>query len=123
MRIRSITVALAALGILVGACSIGARPDFGAWEAEWTALTAGLPTEAELAAGGEDVCSAALVTLREQRTVIIPTAEEALDPPVEAWFSLAEDTFFDCPPNAGFEAAYAEMAEFEDEVAAVLDGR
>ncbi|MDH3306323.1 MAG: hypothetical protein OEO77_02195 [Acidimicrobiia bacterium] len=123
MRIRSIFIAFAALGVLIGACSIGARPDFGAWEPEWAALTAGLPTEAELASGGEDVCSAALVTLREQRTVIVPTPEEALDPPVEAWFSLAEDTFFDCPPNVGFEAAYAEMAAFEDEVAAVLNGR
>ncbi|MCL1601365.1 MAG: hypothetical protein M3112_07510, partial [Actinomycetia bacterium] len=63
--------------------------------------------------------------LRSSRASLFPTPDLAIDDPVRDWFDVAEDAFFECPPNnervGSFSEAYSLMQRFEGEIDSVLD--
>ncbi len=80
---------------------------------------------ATAAAMSEAECGTPLALLRSKRSALQPTPDLAIDDVVTAWIEIAEDAFFECPPQNdavhGFVEAYAEMDRLEAEVSLVLD--
>lgn len=62
--------------------------------------------------------------LREERLTVLPSPAAEADAAVEAWFELAEETFFECPPRSGdlqgFGEAFERMAAYEAEIESAL---
>ena len=71
------------------------------------------------------VCSETLGHLRSVRGRLFPTPDLAIDDTVRDWTDIAEDAFFECPPNnsrvRGFVEMYELLRRFEGEVGLVLD--
>lgn len=115
-----------AVALTVSACGESARPATDDWLVEWERLTASLPSEAELGDPPDmQMCARTLARIREAAPALRITPELAADAPVEQWISVAESTFFECPPERGdtdgFEEAFANLERIEQEVAAGLD--
>lgn len=115
-----------AAALTVSACGESARPATNDWLVEWQSLTASLPSEAELGDPPDmELCARTLARIRETAPALRITPELAADAPVEQWISVAEATFFECPPESGdidgFADAFANLERIEQEVAAGLD--
>jgi len=115
-----------AIAIVTGGCSNASRPDVGEWRSRWLGVIDELPEEVELSGNAaEDVCAETLALLRSTSGDLLPTPDLAIDDTVRQWIALAEDAFFECPPQGGeinsFARAYAEMDRLQAEVAVVLE--
>lgn len=125
MRNRIVVVVLAALA-LVG-CG-NDRPSSEDWQPDWQRIVDAVPELAVLE--GSDtttVCGDTLAFLRGNRADLLPAPDLAIDDAVTIWFEIAEDAFFDCPPQneqvGSFAEAYAEMSRLEAEIDVVLEMR
>jgi hypothetical protein len=120
-----IVVVLAAL-VLVG-CG-NDRPSSEDWRPDWQRIVDAVP-ELAMVEGPETtaVCGDTLAFLRGNRADLLPAPDLAIDDAVTIWFEIAEDTFFDCPPQneqvGSFAEAYAEMGRLEAEIDVVLEMR
>lgn len=109
-----------------GACGGEERPTVDAWTARWDEAVASIPRRAELGTPPDsEMCNSTLVYLREVRGDLVPTPDRAIDDVVTAWIRLAEDAFYECPPDStevpSFDFAYEELETLQAEVAAALD--
>lgn len=124
MRIRDrsrVAVGVVVLG-LVGATGCSqARPTLEEWVPVWEHAVANLPTEEALSAGDtQGICEEALADMRIHQGALHPTPDEAIDETVTLWVEIAESIFFECPPDDGFSAGFAELRRLEAEVEVVL---
>ena len=113
------------LMLMASGCADSHRPPIEVWEPDWSEATAALPTLAELGSPpSAEVCGDSLGSLRVARGGLIPTPDLALDGAVQAWFDVAQDAMFECPPSnvelPTMTAAYSELAKLEAEVDAAL---
>lgn len=118
------TILLVAL-LISGACGTGGRPAEDAWTARWDEAVATIPRQSELGTPpNTELCNSTLVYLREVRNDLIPTPDPAIDDVVTAWIRLAEDAFYECPPDSteipDFDFAYRELGTLQAEVDAAL---
>lgn len=121
---RSIVVALP-LVLLLGACGRGPRPDPDEWQDTWDSMLAVVPSESDLGSPpNEQVCQSALRGIREHSEDLIPSPSVTVDDLANEWVTVAERSFFECPPDGqditSFDDAYEEMARIEQAIAAAL---
>jgi len=118
---------LIAVGVLVVACS-GGRPAMSEWAERWNETVASLPDPADVASleDPRPLCDEVVATIRTKSVELVPTPDAALDGPVDAWVRVAEEMFFECPPRSGeiqgFDEGYGELAQYQAEVTAVING-
>ncbi len=123
-RHRWIVVLVVVASLATASCSAG-RPAVGEWQPTWERISSGIPIEATV---GEDpsptVCASALVFIRSNREELFPTPDLAIDDTVTDWVEIAEDAFFECPPNneqiGSFSEAIEELARLQAEIEVVL---
>lgn len=123
--VRRTLLVLISLVLVISSCG-SARPTAAEWLDRWERALALVPDRALLDGPDvEAVCERALAALREERQLLLPTADASIDGAVRSWLEVAEETFFECPPRTGelqgFDLAYQRLADFESEVAAGLD--
>jgi hypothetical protein len=72
-------------------------------------------------------CETTLAYLRSNRAELLPSPDLAIDDAVNSWFEIAEDAFFECPPESAqmgsFSDAYTELGVLEAEIEVVLQLR
>jgi hypothetical protein len=108
--------------LALAACGGDERPSDAQWGAIWDAERALVPTEAELAQGGRELCDELVGTYRERFDDLTPTPTKGLDDAVSAWTDLAAQIAFDCPDDPEVIAEqYAELRVLEAEIQAGLD--
>lgn len=108
------------IGISVAACGSD-RPDVAVWEATWAAAGVTVQTGRQFPRPiPDEVCEDVLAQLRDARPQLLPAPDRTLDRAVREWLQLAEDAFFECPPDDGFEATFAELDRLRAEVDAAL---
>jgi hypothetical protein len=65
------------------------------------------------------------VFIRSNREELFPTPDLAIDNTVTDWVEIAEDAFFECPPNneqiGSFFEAFEELARLQAEIEVVLE--
>jgi hypothetical protein len=127
-RRRTSLGAILLVVLLSGACGGDGRPGADAWTARWDEAVATIPRQSELGTPPDtELCNSTLVYLREVRNDLIPTPDPAIDDVVTAWIRLAEDAFYECPPDSteipDFDFAYRELGTLEAEVEAALAAR
>lgn len=117
---------LVVIALVFVGCANDSRPSRSEWQVHWDRVVAQVPALDDLAV--EDprpACEEALALVREERVYLIPAPEVTLDDPVDDWLSVADETFFECPPRSGdiqsFEQAYGLLDDYMAEVQAVLD--
>lgn len=103
-----------------------ARPTADEWVPLWTEMLSAIPSLERLtAADPKPSCDEALAAVRDGQSSLKPTPDRAIDDAVNRWVSVAESTFFQCPPEtedlAGFEGAFEELTRLEAEINTVLD--
>ena len=116
---------LAAIALVVSSCS-DSRPTVEEWQPTWQLVVDAIPSESAI---GENppraICDETLGFLRSNRGSLFRTPDLAVDDAVRDWFDIAEDAFFECPPNServrGFSEAYALLHRFQGEVELVLE--
>ena len=121
---RRPVVILLALALLLVSCS-EPRPTVAEWEPAWERVAAAIPAELT---GGEDpspaTCSEVLAFLRSNRAELFPTPDLAIDDAVTEWVEVAEEAFFECPPNnaqiGSFAEAFGELVRLQGEIESVL---
>lgn len=68
----------------------------------------------------EELCQETLADIRSQRENLLPSPTESIDELANEWISVAEEAFFDCPPEGqeidSFDEAYEEMQRVEDSI-------
>ncbi len=121
---RPAAIALVLLVASLSACS-NSRPTVDEWLPLWDQAVALIPSQAELGdPPSEDLCEQVLVNLREVSVDLALTPEETLDAAVDAWIGVAEQAFFECPPEEGeisnLDEAYEEMAQLQTEIDALV---
>ena len=102
------------------------RPTVKEWQPTWETVVDAIPSESVI---GESppraVCNETLGFLRSNRGSLFPTPDLAIDDAVGDWISIAEDAFFECPPNnehvRGFSEMYQLLHRLQGEVELVLD--
>lgn len=104
---------------LVSACG-EPRPSVAEWVPTWNQVLSIIPEEPTGDELPGTVCEDALASLRAETVALFPTPDSVLDDTVRDWVAAAEHTFFECPPNDGFDDAYGVMLRLEQEVDAVL---
>lgn len=128
MRLGKSSVVVPLLCLMLVACG-GDRPAASEWRATWEAVTAGIPELSIVTEDGPDaaVCETTLAYLRSNRAELLPSPDLAIDDAVNSWFEIAEDAFFECPPESAqmssFSDAYAELGVLEAEIEIVLQLR
>ncbi|MCL1599605.1 MAG: hypothetical protein M3094_10495 [Actinomycetia bacterium] len=123
-RYASGVALLLAIGLVASACST-VRPTVAEWEPTWESITAAIPPQEVVGeAPPRALCNQVLASLREGQADLFPTPDIAIDDTVKDWVTIAEDAFFECPPDndeiGSFSDAYAEMLRLEREVELVL---
>ncbi len=113
------------MALLLNACQREARPPVSEWQGHWDRVIAAVPTvEALSGDDAKSLCDTALTLLREERLYLLPAPESTLDDPVEDWLSVADETFFECPPRSGevqgFAEAFVLLDDYQAEVEAAL---
>lgn len=121
---RSIVVALPFVLVLV-ACSRDTRPDPAEWQDTWNSTLQVIPDQTDLGSPpDEQLCQAALREIRENSEELLPTPSATVDELANEWITVAERSFFECPPDGqditSFDDAYAEMERIEEAIAAGL---
>lgn len=126
---HSLRTPLAVLVVVAGlvAASCGTeRPAVDEWQPAWERISSGIPIEA---AAVEDpsfeICSETLAFLRSNREDLFPTPDLAIDDTVTDWVEIAEDAFFECPPDneqiGSFAEAFRELTRLQAEIEVVLE--
>ncbi len=118
LRIRYLLLPLL---VALAACGAGAeRPAIDDWADMWERARVAVPDQAGAEALNREGCDVVLERLRNLRPELTPAPVSRLDDIVEEWLAVAEETFFECPPNKGerigFEAAYRDLTAIEAEV-------
>jgi hypothetical protein len=96
------------------------------WQQDWQLIVDAIPSESAI---GENptraICNETLGILRSNRASLFPTPDLAIDDTVRDWIDIAEDAFFECPPNnervRGFPEMYQLLRRFQGEVDLVLE--
>jgi hypothetical protein len=123
-RFSSVIGLVAAVALIASACAT-VRPSVEEWQPAWEDITAAIPPQAVV---GENppraLCNNVLASLREGQADLFPTPDLAIEDTVKEWVKVAEDAFFECPPDndeiGSFAEAYAELLRLEREVELVL---
>jgi len=107
--------------LLLASCGLGSRPSVAEWQPAWTAVTEAIPTQAQLGdPADKDMCATTLGVIRENAPDLSPTPDLSTDDAVSDWLSIAETTFFECPPDTGeissLSVAYEEMDRLTSDV-------
>ncbi len=126
---HSLHTPLAVVVVIVGlvAASCGTeRPAVDEWQPAWERISSGIPTEAATGEGpSRDDCSETLAFLRNNREELFPTPDLAIDDTVTDWVEIAEDAFFECPPEneqiGSFSEAFRELTRLQAEIEVVLE--
>jgi hypothetical protein len=116
---------LTAIVLVVSSCS-DSRPTVEEWQPAWHVMVDAIPSESVI---GENptraVCNETLGFLRSNRNSLFPTPDLGVDDAVTDWIDIAEEAFFECPPNnervTGFPEAYELLRRFQGEVEVVLE--
>ena len=116
---------LTAAALILSSCS-DSRPTVEEWQPTWEMVVGAIPSESVI---GESppraICNETLGFLRSNRGSLFPTPDLAIDDAVGDWISIAEDAFFECPPNnehvRGFSEMYQLLHRLQGEVELVLD--
>lgn len=113
------------LVLLLGACSRDSRPDPAAWQVTWDSTLEVIPSQAVLGSPPDaQTCQTALREIREHSEELLPTPSATVDELATEWITVAERSFFECPPDGqditSFDDAYAEMERIEEAIAAAL---
>lgn len=109
------------VGLLAG-CGDDDRPSDAAWSAIWDGERGLVPTEAELIAGGRELCDELVGLYRERFDDLTPTPSAGLDDAVDAWTDQAEQIAFECPDDPDVLAAeYEALRRLEAEIDAGID--
>jgi hypothetical protein len=116
---------VAALLVVLAACSSASRPSVAEWQPAWDQLIGGIPTVSEIGQPPDrSLCTRGLGLVRSSQAGLFPTPDRAIDDAVNEWVSVAEDAFFECPPSSSaipdMDFAYGQLARLEAEVDAVL---
>ncbi|VAW06449.1 hypothetical protein MNBD_ACTINO01-2417 [hydrothermal vent metagenome] len=123
-KYASVLGLLVTIALVISACAT-VRPTVAEWQPAWEAITGAIPP---LSTVGENpprpVCDRVLAAVRTGQADLFPTPDIAIDDTVKDWVTIAEDAFFECPPDndeiGSFSDAYAEMLRLEREVELVL---
>ncbi len=123
--VTAVVAFLTAFALILSSCS-ASRPAVEEWQPTWQQIVKGIPTESTLREQPpRAICSETLGFLRSNRARLFPTPDLALDHTLGDWFDVAEDAFFECPPNnenvSSFSEAYELLRGFEAEVDSVPD--
>lgn len=91
------------------------------WFRAWDGVVDLVPAQDALdEADPSEQCGRTLARLREARPALPSPPRPALEGPVERWFEIAEDMFFECPPDGGtiasFADGYDELSTLEAEI-------
>lgn len=124
-RRSSIGVLFAVAALVLSSCGTD-RPTVEEWQPNWDRIAAAIPAESMISEDPSGaVCGEALAFLRSNRAELFPTPDLAIDDTVADWVEIAEDTFFECPPNneqvGSFSQAYGELLRLQGEIELVLD--
>lgn len=114
----------AALLVVVG-CAASDRPEAAEWQTEWQAIVDVIPDESEIGdPPSEDLCRTTLADVRTLSEDLLPAPTASIDDLANEWVSLAEEAFFDCPPEGqdvdSFEDAYNEMRRVQNSIETAL---
>lgn len=122
MNTRPFIASLAGIvTVVLTGCGGDDRPSDAAWSAIWDGERGLVPTEAELVAGGRELCDELVGLYRERFDDLIPTPSEGLDDAVDAWTDQAEQIAFECPDDPDVLAAeYEALRRLEAEIDAGL---
>lgn len=116
---------VAILAIALVGCGRADRPDFAAWQPLWEEALNVVPPPSFAQSPDLATCERVVGDLRETQESLLPSPDGTLDGPVRDWISLAEHTFFECPPREGeiigFAEAYVQLERIRLEVEALLD--
>jgi len=123
-RYLSVVGVAVVVALVVSACAT-VRPSVEEWQPAWEDITAAIPPQSVV---GENppraLCNDVLASLRKGQADLFPTPDLAIDDTVKDWVKVAEDAFFECPPDndeiGSFTEAYAELLRLEREVELVL---
>jgi hypothetical protein len=112
--------------LVVAACGSTDRPTVAEWEPVWDAATRSIPTEDDLGdPPAREVCGQALGFIRSAEADLLPTPDRSIDPVIREWVQVAEDMFFECPPQSrevpDMSSGFAELQRLQAEVAAALN--
>ncbi len=112
-----------AMALAIAACgSDDDRPTAAEWRPVWDAARALVPSEAEIAEAGEEVCGSFLGEVRASREDLLPTPREVLDGSVRDWIAEAESIGLDCPdPGDDLSERLGDLAVLAAEVDGGLD--
>lgn len=118
------SVVVAALIMLVS-CTSTDRPDIGIWNDRWETMTSIIPDQGDLGEPPDEaLCRSTLAQIREKSDTIFPSPSVTVDDLAEEWVTVAEEAFFDCPPEGqdihSFDDAYRELDRLERSVMAAL---
>ena len=121
---RSLVVALPVV-LLLGACDRNVRLDAAEWQDTWSSILGVIPDRTDLGSPPDPgLCQATLRGIREQSEELLPTPSATVDELAKEWITVAERSFFECPPDGqditSFDDAYAEMERIEEAIAAGL---
>ena len=122
---RKVVAVLVAVAIASSGCGSD-RPSVSEWQPTWDEITGAIPDEAAAVNGlSVAACGDTLAFLRSNRARLNPTPDLAIDDTVNAWVEIAEDAFFECPPDneqvQDFAEAYGELMRLQAEVDLVLE--
>jgi hypothetical protein len=121
-RILAIFVAFA---LMLAGCSSTDRPDAERWRLDWQMMVSLIPDQFELGdPPNQELCQETLAGIRAQSEDLLPSPASSIDELANQWISIAEEAFFDCPPEgqeiASFDDVYIEMQRVQDSVDTAL---
>jgi hypothetical protein len=124
-RYLSVVGVVVAIALVVSACAT-VRPSVEEWQPAWVNITAAIPPQSVVGERpSRSLCNSVLASVRKGQADLFPTPDLAIDDTVKDWVKVAEDAFFECPPNndeiGSFAEAYAELLRLEREVELVLE--
>ena len=115
----------ALLLISIVACSSNDDGDSERWRLDWQRVTSVVPEQSELGdPPDQDVCRSTLADIRAAQEDLPPAPTEGIDELSNEWVAIAEETFFECPPQGpdidSVEDAYRELQRIEDAIQVAL---
>jgi hypothetical protein len=117
-------ILLALISMILVGCR-GDEPEPASWLSQWETMIGLVPDQSEIATPPDKaLCRETLSRLREVSAELDPAPSPTLTDLVNEWVSIAEATFFGCPPESeditSFEQAYDELERIEESVDTAL---